>query len=79
MPATMRTMLPPQARWIDCPDGSYLHWHFACIAYVSPSERGWYTLVRWRGRELVCRCGSRALGKRWIERWLAPRGMPPRR
>ena len=72
-------MLPPQARWIDCPDGSFLHWHYACIAYVSANERGWYSVVRWRGRELSCGCGSREQGKRWIERWLAPRGMPRRR
>ena len=75
----MRAMLPDQCRWIDCPDGSFLHWNFACIAYVHPNESGWHSTVRWRGRELACRCGGREQGKRWIERWLASRGMPRRR
>lgn len=72
----MRAMLPTQCRWIDCPEGSFLHWNFACIASVSLNEAGWITMVRWDGRESHCRAGSREQGKRWIERWLAPRGMP---
>jgi hypothetical protein len=75
----MRAMLPAQCRWIDCPDGSFLHWNFACIAYVHPNESGWHSTVRWRGRELTCKCAGREQGKRWIERWLASRGMPRRR
>lgn len=72
----MRAMLPVQCKWIDCPEGSFLHWNFACIASVTLNEAGWITVVRWDGRESHCRAGSRDQGKRWIERWLAPRGMP---
>lgn len=70
-------MLPAACRWIDSAEGSYLHWHFRCIATVLPVGPRWETAITWCGARHAAPAGSRAQGKRWVERWVsAQRGLP---
>lgn len=66
-------MLPPDCRWIDSPDGSFLHFRYACIASVMADGR-----VRIQGyRQTEGRAASLAQGKRHVARWIAVHGLPP--
>jgi hypothetical protein len=70
-------MLPAACRWIDSAEGSYLHWHSRCIATVKPAGRRWETVITWCERRHAAFAGSRAQGKRWVDRWVsAQRGLP---
>lgn len=71
-------MLPASFYWLDFPDGSYLRRNYACIATVKPRDGRWETVIKWGDACYYGRAGSLAQGKRWIERWVSVRGIPPR-
>ena len=62
-------MLPASFRWIDYPEGSYLHYNAKGVGSVKDRE----VTIRWGGHVVHGRCGSTAQGKRFVERWIAAR------
>lgn len=73
-------MLPTPYHWIDSTDGSFLQYRFGNVATVTPDGHRWRTRIRWRGRELCGRAGSREQGKRFVAAWVErQRGFPSAR
>lgn len=71
-------MLQRVCRWADSEDASHLYWNYGCIGVVRLQLGGkWTTLIMWRGKDHTATAGSRAQGKRWVERWVSvQRGLP---
>lgn len=62
---------------MDSHDASHLYWNYGCIGVVRECEGRWTTLIMWRDKTHTASAGSRAQGKRWIERWVSvQRGLP---
>ncbi len=63
-------------RWLHSDTGSYLYWHYGCIAYVRPA--GAVTIQSW-GVSRTTQAASQAQGIRFVERWVSARtGFPAR-
>lgn len=61
-------------RWLDGPEGAFLHQRFACVAAVA-LDRGKVAVRIYRRRRgpVYGTVATVAQGKRYVERWLAAR------
>lgn len=68
-------MLPPPYAWRNSDAAAYLDWRYGNVASVTPKDGKWQVTIRWRGRVLGGPCGSQAQGVRFVEAWVARRGL----